>query len=342
MKAIVVPDKDKQPVLVQDAEKPTPKEDQVLVKTKVVALNPVDWKMVKYKVFIDSYPTILGGDVAGVVESLGPNVARYKPGDEIYGFAQLGRGTFAEYAVLHHDLSALKPAHISFEQAATIPIACWTAGLALFDKLGLETPSRARTPDVPRHVLVWGGASSVGAYAIQLAKLAKCTVTTTCSPKNFEYVRSIGATHTIDYHSSDVVEQIRTVTGGALHHAIDCISSETAEQCARALATSSAAAADEPVPTVVLVVGKADSFAPTYPQARFEAVLLASAYSLPDVFLSAARIVAECSALLNDKALQPNPLEVLAGGLAGIPEGLKRLEAGVSGVKLVSVVEQTT
>src|ERR1700686_4336648 len=180
----------------EDIEKPTAADDQALVKVHAASVNPLDWHYMRgtpYLVRTDSglgKPTDprLGVDFAGTVEAVGRNVKRLKPGDEVFG----GRdGAFAEYVTVREERAVvLKPANVTFEQAASVPIAGITALQALRDK-GRIKPGQK--------VLINGASGGVGTFAVQIAKSFGAEVTGVCSTRNLEMVRSIGADHVIDY-----------------------------------------------------------------------------------------------------------------------------------------------
>ena len=183
-----------------DVEKPTPADNEVLVKIHAAAVNPLDWHYMRGAPYIMRLGsglgapanTSLGVDFAGTVEAVGKNVTRFKPGDEVFGG---GRGAFAEYIVVPEDRAlALKPANMTFEQAAAVPIAGVTALQALRDKGKLE-PGQT--------VLINGASGGVGTFAVQIAKSFGAEVTGVCSTRNAAMVRSIGADHVIDYTQDD-------------------------------------------------------------------------------------------------------------------------------------------
>jgi len=201
MKAIVYCDYGLANLKLADIAKPTPTDDQVLVKVHAASVNPLDWH------FIEGTPMImralgvglrkpkdtrLGVDFAGTVETVGKNVTQFKPGDEVFG----GRdGAFAEYVCPRADRAVtLKPANISFEQAASINIAGITALQAVRDK-GKVQPGQK--------VLINGASGGVGTFAVQIAKSFGAEVTGVCSTRNLEMVRSLGADHVIDYTKED-------------------------------------------------------------------------------------------------------------------------------------------
>lgn len=201
MKAIVYCDYGLANLKLQDVEKPTPTDDQVLVKVRAASVNPYDWH------FIEGTPMIvrllgaglrkpkdtrLGVDFAGTVEVVGKNVTQFKAGDDVFG----GRGgAFAEYVCRRAEGAiALKPASITFEQAASVNIAGITALQAIRDK-GKVQPGQK--------VLINGASGGVGTFAVQIAKSFGADVTGVCSTRNVDLVRSLGADHVIDYTKED-------------------------------------------------------------------------------------------------------------------------------------------
>jgi len=180
----------------EDIEKPTPADDQVLVRVVAAAVNPLDWHFMRGKPYFMRLMSGLGApdnpgvgvDFAGTVEAVGSQVTRFKSGDEVFGGQT---GAFAEYVVLGEDHAlALKPADVSFEQAASSPIAAITALQALRD-VGKIEPGQT--------VLINGASGGVGTFAVQIAKVLGAEVTGVCSTRNVEMVRSIGADHVFDY-----------------------------------------------------------------------------------------------------------------------------------------------
>jgi len=180
---------------LKDVEKPVPTEKQVLIKVHAASLNMYDWHFLTADIivmrtmagFLKPKDPRLGADVAGVVEAVGSQVTKFKPGDAVFGD---GAGTFAEYAVASEGRLAMKPALISFEQAAAVPMAGVTALQGLRDKGGIQAGQK---------VLINGSAGGVGTFAVQLAKYFGAEVTAVCSTRNQDLMRTIGADHVIDY-----------------------------------------------------------------------------------------------------------------------------------------------
>jgi NADPH:quinone reductase-like Zn-dependent oxidoreductase len=183
--------------------KPTPADGRVLVKVYAASVNPLDWHYMQGKPYIvrpmagvgkpDSI--LMGADFAGTVESVGKNVTRFKPGDEVFGDRD---GAFGEYvSVRENGAIALKPSNMTMEQAAAVPIAGLTALQALRDKGKVQAGQK---------VLINGASGGVGTFALQIAKTYGADVTGVCSTRNLEMVKSIGADHVIDYTKEDFTQ----------------------------------------------------------------------------------------------------------------------------------------
>jgi NADPH:quinone reductase-like Zn-dependent oxidoreductase len=206
MKAIICPRYGSPDVLkLQEVLKPVPQEDEVLIQIHAASLNSRDLRMLRANpVFMRLMPgglfrpknKILGADLAGRVEAIGCNVKQFKPGDEVFGFlpSTTGRGTFAEFVCAKENLITLKPANLTFEQAAAVPVAAMTALQGLCDKGNIQPGQK---------VLINGASGGVGTFAVQIAKAFGAEVTAVCSTRNKEMVRSLGADYVIDYKKED-------------------------------------------------------------------------------------------------------------------------------------------
>ncbi len=185
---------------LQEIDKPAPTENQVLVRVQAAAVNPFDRHVLRGEPFLlrlmgfgllKPKHQILGADIAGQVESIGKNVTKFKVGDEVFGS---GMGGFAEYACLGENSTTHKPANLTFEQAAAVPVAGLTALQALRNHGELQSG---------QNVLINGASGGVGTFAVQIAKALGGHVTGVCSGKNIEMVQSIGADNMIDYTKDD-------------------------------------------------------------------------------------------------------------------------------------------
>ena len=228
------------PFEVKDAPHWTPAKNEILVQNHAVAINSVDGSLQSFAWWPLSYPTILGQDVAGEVVAVGSEVTRFKEGARVLGRA-VGMATkrnqdnaFQAYTILQTNMASEIPDSISFESAAVIPLGCSTAASGLFQDayLGLQFPTEPPQKPTGKTVLIWGGASSVGSNAIQLAVAAGYQVVTTSSQKNFEYVKKLGASEVFDYKdptvNDDLVSCFKTKT---IAGALDCIGGDAWTIC---------------------------------------------------------------------------------------------------------------
>jgi NADPH:quinone reductase-like Zn-dependent oxidoreductase len=201
MKAITYTEYGSADVLrLMEMAKPVPGDDEVLIKIRAASVNAYDWRLMRGRPFIIRFMigglrkpklTLPGVDVAGQIESVGRNVTQFKPGDEVFGSC---RGTFAEYACTSGKGLVMKPANVSFEQAAAVPLAAITALQGLRDAGRIRRGSK---------ILIDGAGGGVGTFAIQIAKSFGADVTAVCSTKNLDTARSLGADKVIDYTRED-------------------------------------------------------------------------------------------------------------------------------------------
>lgn len=191
---------------LKEIAKPTPKDDEVLIKVYAAANNAADWHLLRGDPFMlrlayglrKPKNTILGADVAGRVEAVGSQVKQFKPGDEVFGdISGCGFGAFAEYVCARENVLVRKPVNLSFEQAAAVPLAGVTALQALRNQGQLRAGQT---------VLINGASGGVGTFAVQIAKALGAEVTAVCSTKKVAMVRSIGADHVIDYTQEDFTQ----------------------------------------------------------------------------------------------------------------------------------------
>ncbi len=187
----------------KEVEKPTPSDNEVLIKVHAASVNAADWRLVRADPFLARFATgllkpkntIPGADVAGRVEAVGRSVTLFRPGDEVFGdLSACGWGAFAEYVCAGENALVLKPANIPFEQAAAVPLAAVTALQGLRNKGQIQAGQK---------VLINGASGGVGTFAVQIAKSFGAEVTAVCSTSKMDMVRSLGADHVIDYTQED-------------------------------------------------------------------------------------------------------------------------------------------
>jgi NADPH:quinone reductase-like Zn-dependent oxidoreductase len=188
----------------KEVEKPTPKDDEVLVKIHAASVNMYDWHLLTADIFMvrlmgggllrPKHP-IPGADIAGRIEAAGSHIKQFRPGDEVFGdISACGDGGFAEYVSVRESSLALKPRNLTFEEAAAVPMAAITALQGLRDQGHIQPGQK---------VLIQGASGGVGTFAVQLAKSFGAGVTAVCSTRNLEQARSLGADHVIDYTKED-------------------------------------------------------------------------------------------------------------------------------------------
>jgi NADPH:quinone reductase-like Zn-dependent oxidoreductase len=226
MKAIVYHnDESKEVLKCEEIEKPTAGDDEVLIKVHAAALNPLDYHLlghpfIRRMLFAKTKLKITrpGRDVAGEVEAVGRLVTKFKPGDAVFGWCG---GAFADYTCTSASALVIKPDNVTFEQAASVPVAAITALQGLRDKGQVQSGQK---------VLINGASGGVGTFAVQIAKSFGADVTGVCSTRNVDMVRSIGADQVIDYTQEDF-----TKSGQRFDLILDCYATHSLSECRRVL-----------------------------------------------------------------------------------------------------------
>eukprot|EP01116_Phalansterium_solitarium_P002749 TRINITY_DN12982_c0_g1_i1.p2 TRINITY_DN12982_c0_g1~~TRINITY_DN12982_c0_g1_i1.p2 ORF type:complete len:328 (-),score=71.33 TRINITY_DN12982_c0_g1_i1:76-1059(-) len=316
--AVQILEKGGEPTVVSSAI-PTLGPKDVLIRTFFVGMNPLDAKNALHGLYVEKYPYELGKEGAGVVHAVGAEVTKFAPGSQVFG-AVSGRnqpGVFAEHFILQEDFTFDKPSHLSWQQVAGFTLAARTAFAGLRE-LQIE-PALEQQPDNGQWLLVWGGATTVGFYAIQLARRAGYRIIATASPKNHGLVRALGADVIVDYHLPDAADCIRAIAAARkteLTLALDCVSGRTAKLCVEALSST--------LPATVAHMAEG----PEVTRANVTAVKV----------FGPRHIVAATSYLktvVNQAWLQL-PATVVLPGLSSVGKALRQLDAGqVSASKLV-------
>jgi NADPH:quinone reductase len=303
---------------------PQPATGEIRVKVAAVGLNPVDYKLAGRGNPAWTYPHILGLDVAGTVDALGPDVQGWSIGDRVYYHGDLSRpGGFAQYAITTGHTSARIPDAVSFTDAAALPCAGLTAYQGLIRRL-----------DVKKGDIVWvqGGAGGVGGYGIQLAVAAGATVITTASPGNREYVEKLGAAHVIDYNSEDVVARIMEITAGRGVDAVQAaVDADTADQGIKVLAFSGA---------ISCIAGLPQLNDKTFAKANsLHRISLGAAHHSNNrqAQEDLARMATEMIAMVAAQKIDPMVEQVIS--LDQIPAGLAQLESRHVRGKIVAALE---
>ncbi len=323
MKAIIHHDYGPPDVLrCEEIDKPAAGDDQVLIQVRAASVNPLDWRMMRGSPYLgrmafglrrpnDTRP---GRDVAGLVEAVGRNVTQVKPGDAVFG---AGRGSLAEYACAAASAVVIKPQNVTFEQAASSPVAGLTALQALRDKGQIQPGQK---------VLINGAAGGVGTFAVQIASWLGAEVTGVCSTRNVEMVRSLGAAQVIDYTREDFTRR-----GERYDVVLDCIVNHPLSACRRVLKPGGRC----------IIVG-----APHSPWligfiARLIKALLTSPFSSRKVMLFMARSSREDLSLMGELMATGRVIPVIDRrySLNQVPEAMGYLEKGHARGKVVISVD---
>ncbi|KAF2001629.1 GroES-like protein [Amniculicola lignicola CBS 123094] len=326
------------PLEIKEAEMPKAGANEVVVKNHAAAINPVDWKIQDYGIFLQKYPNILGTDVAGEVHEVGEGVMHVKKGDRVLGHAfslitnAPRNGAFQTYTVLNSTVVSKIPSSLSYTAAAVLPLSISTASLTLFQKgaLGLTPPSSASAPpkeNAGKSVLVWGGSSSVGASAIQLAAGAGLKVVSVAGKSNIAAVKTLGAAAVFDHTSPTLTDDIlKALEGTTFAGVSDCIGSP-----------ESAAAW---TPIYKKLGGKYGSVIPDakgLPEGIGGTSVFAPMVALKEGYVGAAiwaKFVPEALEKGTLKA-KPDAIVVEGKGLEDVQKGLDRQKKGVSFRKVV-------
>ncbi|KAI0382682.1 GroES-like protein [Hypomontagnella monticulosa] len=321
------------PFVVEPAPVWTPEADEVLVKNHAVAINPVDGSLQAAGWWPLNYPTMLGQDLAGVIVAVGPGVTSFKVGDRVVGHG-VGMATkrnqdnaFQEYSILKTHMAAHLPANISFEKAAVLPLAMSTAACALYQDthLKLQLPTVPRPKSTGETIIVWGGASSVGSNAIQLAVNSGYEVITTASPKNFDLVKKLGASQVFDYNSPSVeTDLIDAMKGKKSAGSLDCIGGAPQGILQKVM-------------TTVTGVKAVASTKRGWPEPPKDVVMYSIfGTTLKDNFVGKAIYNDFLPEALKAGTFVPAPEPIIVGhGVGKIQEAVDRIKKGVSASKLV-------
>ncbi|KAF5341768.1 hypothetical protein D9611_001761 [Ephemerocybe angulata] len=325
---------------------PKAKSGEVLVKIHASGLNPVDWKIQKYGLFLEDFPAILGADVAGEVIELGEGVSESQVavGDRVFFQSPYNGndyGGFQQYAAGEVATLAKIPSHLSYDDVATIPGAFTAAYIGLYNVaplgFGFEAPVRAgaRGKYAGTPIVILGGSTSVGQYAIQLAKLSGFSpIITTASPSHSEHLKALGATHVLDRKAPLTKESIKSITEIPINVVYDTVSVPDTQKVAFELVEAGG--------QIAITLPADSTLEERAPKENKSFASIMGSKLHPQNVELFREAWPHVTALLEEGALKPNRFEILPGGLNGIVGGLKRLEANaVSGFKLIAHPQET-
>ncbi|GJE88772.1 zinc-binding alcohol dehydrogenase family protein [Phanerochaete sordida] len=325
---------------------PGPLPGFVVVEVRAAALNPLDWIMRDTGMFVDQWPAILGNDAAGVVTAVGEGVTNLAVGDRVLHAGSLTEprmSTFRQYTVIRAEFAAKVPENVSFDEAATIPSTLATAVLGMYGPKRRPNGGIALTPPweeggrgkyAGEPFIVVGGASCVGQFVIQFAKLSGFSpIIATASVHNEEYLKSVGATHVIDRNipADELAAAVKEITDKDVKYAYDAVADATMQSVVYNLLASGGQLVNvRPAPL--------DSVKET--EDKYIAHVLAGVQRPWNAEVGRG-LFASLEKYMKDGDVKPTRVELLQGGLAGIAEGLDKLKKGVSAVKLVARPQDT-
>lgn len=333
---------------IRTIDVPKPGTGEVLVKIQSAALNPMDWKVHKYGVFVDKVPTVFGWDIAGDVVQVGEGLesAGFAVGDRVFfqGTRTDETRGYQQYTIAKSPLIGKIPHNLTYDDASTLPVAALTAFIALFQKSpeGFGLPNTLFDDEggrddklVGQTIVVLGGPSQLGQFVLQYAKLVGfSSIITTASLKHTDYLKSLGATHVIDRNASldAFSSQVSEICSTGFKYVIDTISSPETQQFGYDLLSADG--------ELVMVLPGQETIKN---KVEGKKVHTFSAFAtLPQHRELANAFFGNIPSLFAKGTLKTTPVEVLPNGLAGITDGLKRLENNqVSGVKLVARPQET-
>jgi NADPH:quinone reductase-like Zn-dependent oxidoreductase len=305
----------------EEIEKPTAADNEVLIRIRAASVNPLDWHLMRGEPYLVRAMSGLrkpkaarpGVDLAGQIEAVGRNVTQFQPGDEVFGSS---KGTFAEYVCADENKLVLKPANLTFQQAATLPVAAISALQGLRDKGRIQPGQK---------VLINGASGGVGTFAVQIAKSFGAHVTGVCSTRNVDLVRSIGTDRVVDYTQQDF-----TQSGQRYDLMLDCVGNRSLSAYRRAMS---------PRANYVMVGGPAGRW--IGPLDRALKALLLSPFVSQNLFMFVASINKEDLALLKEliEAKKLTPVIDRRYTLSEVPEAIRYSEQGHARGKVVITLE---
>ncbi|EXK80122.1 hypothetical protein FOQG_15341 [Fusarium oxysporum f. sp. raphani 54005] len=323
------------PLVVQEAPYPSPGPGEVVIKSEVIALNPVENNVQTYNIFQNTYPLIPGADVAGVVHELGEGVSHVKKGQRVIGYC-MGLGlndnrfaAYQHYCLVHETLVAPVPDNARLADAVVLPLAITTVSTSLYHPDHLSLPLPQKQPvDTGKTIFIWGGSSSVGATAIQLSVASGLKVVATASKRNHDLVKSLGASIVLDYNSPSIVDD--AVTALKDHDLVACYDAISEPQTIA------------PLGAILDQLGACDVCFVVPPRGEISKNIKWTISLAFELLNERGRPISEyiwkkfVPEALKEGRLQTKPDPVIVGkGLKSIQEGLNKLQKGVSAQKFV-------
>jgi len=327
---------------IEDVPVPKPGPGEILVKVKATGLNPVDWMIKEYGIFLTEFPAVLGLEAAGTVAVLGEGVTQFSVGDKVLyeGSYENHLATYQEYSIIAARFAAKIPTNVSFDQAATVPVGLATAAIALYGAQSegggagyippFEESDHGKYSNEPLFIV--GGSTTIGQFAIQLGKLSGFSpIITTASPHNSDLLKSFGATHVIDrkLDQDAIVAEVRKITSEPIKLIFDAISIPTTQGVAYDILASGGQLILSLQPTINKLTDDK------------RVVNVRGSVHFPIHQEFGAKLFSHVTNWLESEAIKPTAVEP-SSGLNSIPKQLERLKAGeISAKKLVVRVSET-
>jgi len=326
----------KEELVIKSTDTPKAGPGELLVHVESTALNPVDWKVQETGWGVEQYPVILGTDSAGVVAALGEGVAEFAVGDKIVhqGFRNIRQASFQQYTTVPAEIAAKIPPNVTFDQAASVPLGLATAVIGLYNTgVGAgfapfwEAGGAGKYAGKP--IIVFGGSSSVGQYVLQAAKHSGFSpIITTASPRNFDLVKSLGATHVVDRNLplSTLPDQVKAITSELFTIIYDAIATSEIQLAAQGLVDSSG--------VVITVLGVS---IPEEKRDESKKFINTRGSVHPEQNRPIGKsLYSNLTKLLETGDIKPNHVEYIPGGLGSVQAQLYRLKKGeISGHKII-------
>lgn len=323
------------------------KPDEIAIKIAAIAINPVDWKIRDYGLFLVpnwQYPAILGSDGSGTVAAVGKDVSNFSVGDRVFfqsGYGDDDVSTFQEYIKLPAEIVAKTPKNVSDEEASGVVLASMAVATAFYDKTGqgLKAPwvEGGENAGKGKAVVIIGGSSSVGQYAIQLARLSGFDrIITNASATHHDYLKSLGAHVVLDRNASGVEDFQNALDGKPLEFVFDTIAFKETQTLGVEILQSTNTKNSR-----VVIVGAVDEEAKKLGQSREPHVAIQQIMGIalkPDLRYLIKGLTSSLGGQdgwLAKGDFKPNRIEVIKGGLEKLQEGLEKNKQGVSGVKVI-------
>ncbi|KAI1614620.1 chaperonin 10-like protein [Exophiala viscosa] len=312
------------------------KDNEIMIRSRAVGLNHIDWKSVQYNICLPSFPWIMGREMAGVVEKVGSAVTDFKVGDHVWTstyYRDRRAGCFQEFVVVPELTVSSIPSNLTFESAACLGVGAITAAMTLWKWLEVPMPSALsvssseEAANAEQYILIWGGSTIVGQFAIQIALRGNFNVIAVSSEESRSIIEEFGNVHVVtrcNRSNGEIIAEIRKIGGDRTVKAMDLVGSETAACCIRALSTT--------LPSIFahLVTMPKSLSIPSNITVREVAM---KKFVLDE---SSKAYSTELNEIVQSGVVKLPQISILEGGLSRVDEGLRILQmGGMKGRKLV-------